>query len=274
MKCRFPIGLTAETGATIYVPCGKCAWCKSRIRDEWVFRLQKEMKEHLMSSFVTLTYDEEHLPFTVNNDGVMVPTVSKIDVTSYHKLLRKNGNHFRFFICSEYGKKNLRPHYHGIYFHNEPIDFAKHWHKGEEVAVLPASTASMKYVLKYTLKGSVVPEGAEPNFRLMSRRPGIGAGFQFYYKGTPYVYDEHGVQCSVPTYYKRNYLNSLDEKIKNMVKSSKIEYLSSSIPHSSLMRIYKDSTHLDPQNDLVAFETWLSDLYKMDYVKQLKINDK
>lgn len=192
--CRFPIQIMVK-GRQIYVPCGHCAWCLSGEREKMVFRLEQEAKDHLYSTFVTLTYDDDHLPFHVDGDGVIHYDVCKRDLQKYHHNLRKH-HKFRFLVSSEYGPKTHRPHYHGVYFHDEPIDFVGKWLLGNNSFQKPCNKGGFKYVLKYTLKGSNVPDGSMPNFRLMSRRPGLGASFN--YKGQDYLLTENGLKLGVP----------------------------------------------------------------------------
>ena len=75
-------------------------------------RCMHEKQSHERSAFITLTYDEEHLP----QDG-------GLDVSHFQKFmkrLRKKRGKVRFFHCGEYGDMKGRPHYHAILF---GIDF-------------------------------------------------------------------------------------------------------------------------------------------------------
>lgn len=269
MKCRFPIQITCK-GRQIYVPCGKCAWCLSRIRDEWVFRMKKESKDHVFSSFVTLTYRDEDLPYSINEEtGEMVNSVSLRDIQLFHKSLHKKLE-FKHVLCSEYGPQTLRPHYHGIYFHDKPFDIAGFWPYGDNNTQYPAKVTSFKYVLKYMLKGSNVPPGAEPNFKTVSRRPGIGSTFN--YKGDEYILTENGVKSCVPRYYSRRYLGSLDARMRDYLSDVKLDYLHEQDRHQRFHEVYD---RLYAEGSITSdFETWLSDLYRQDYVKQVKINNK
>lgn len=67
------------------------------------------------NSFVTLTYDEEHLPAD--------RSLHYRDFQLFLKRLRKKFGHqtIRFYMCGEYGEKKERPHFHACLF---GIDFA------------------------------------------------------------------------------------------------------------------------------------------------------
>lgn len=262
--CRSPIRLKSDS-KVFYVPCQKCAWCLRNKRNEWFFRLSVEKKDHMFSRFITLTYSDLNLPMSIDEEsGVILPVVSKIDVQKFCKSIRNDGYKFRYMINSEYDK-NGRPHYHGIIFSNEKIDITPYWTKGFSKS-LPARDGSLKYVCKYMLKGSNVPEGAEPNFSLMSRRPGIGSSFV--YKGEPYILGSNGVHIVPGHYYRRNYLASLNDKLRRSVSEQSIDYLSSTDPYNVLRSMQEKFA---PDMD---FDTWLQVSYNNDVKQQKKINSK
>lgn len=206
MQCPHPI--TLKTGDV--VPCGKCPVCKANERQEWVFRLKEEAKVSAYSLFVTLTYDEEHVPEGLN--------VNKRDVQLFLKRLRKNfaKGELRYYIVSEYGDTTFRPHYHGLFFfqhlpENEVKLFdiiTDSWQNGF-CKYGKVELASIVYCTKYCLKKSSTPPGREPVFRLMSKMNG---GLGFYYIDSmgvfhvdngnySFVYD-NGQRCRMPRYYK------------------------------------------------------------------------
>ena len=103
-------------GETFSVGCGKCGECISRRRMEWRQRLYFENKGADRLYFCTFTYNDAHLPRCL---GFAVPKVE--DVQKFHKRLRRYIDYhkydiqFKYFVCSEYGPKHFRPHYHGLY---------------------------------------------------------------------------------------------------------------------------------------------------------------
>lgn len=101
MQCFHPV--TLKNGQT--VPCGSCIGCRINKTSQWTFRLLLEQKNWDKASFITLTYDDDHLP----SDASLHPE----DLTLFWKRLRKNldGRKIKYFACGEYGDATQRPHY-------------------------------------------------------------------------------------------------------------------------------------------------------------------
>lgn len=60
------------TDETMYVPCRKCVRCRDTYASMWSRRIENECKQHRFSLFVTLTYDNDHIPLfepLLNPDG-------------------------------------------------------------------------------------------------------------------------------------------------------------------------------------------------------------
>lgn len=97
------------------IPCGKCPGCKLEQSRQWAVRCLHEKRLHTESCFVTLTYDDAHLP--PGN------TLVKADLQNFLKRLRHDtGPGLRFFACGEYGSKTLRPHYHLLLLNSDFAD--------------------------------------------------------------------------------------------------------------------------------------------------------
>lgn len=179
-------------GYTSY-PCGQCIACRlNKVRD-WTIRLMHENRFHKDSCFLTLTYDPEHLPA----DG----SVHKEDMQNFMKRLRNYCPNVRFFGCGEYGERYARPHYHLIIFglsYKDPIFAGKKYDnkskgyylksklwKNGNMYLGDVTYSSCRYVASYVNKKQFGKKGKdfysargiEPEFTLMSRRPGIGAEF-------------------------------------------------------------------------------------------------
>lgn len=104
------------------IPCGHCDGCRIDRSRDWANRCMLEMQYHTDAWFVTLTYNDEHLPLAYAVDETTgeareVATLSKRDWQLFMKRLRKiTGQELRFFMCGEYGPKTYRPHYHAIIY--------------------------------------------------------------------------------------------------------------------------------------------------------------
>lgn len=104
------------------IPCGKCVGCRMEYSRQWANRCMLELEYHESAYFVTLTYDDYHVPRSYYPDpdtgeAQLSLTLQPDDVTLFLKRLRKNtGQEFRYFYCGEYGPSTWRPHYHLIIF--------------------------------------------------------------------------------------------------------------------------------------------------------------
>lgn len=195
MQCLHPIILPpsiANDGHIIEprkVPCGKCAVCLRRKGREWYVRLKSEYEWHDGNAyFVTLTYSDWCLPTTKSG----IHTVCKQDVQKFFKRLRRAISPYkiRYFLISEYGEDNQRPHYHMILY-----GFPHHLYDIEK-CILNAWSVKNKhgyqlligniqvdkivdnrlwYLANYMCDNTWRPAGSYRNFMLSSRRPGLGS---------------------------------------------------------------------------------------------------
>jgi len=94
----------------IKLPCGRCIGCKLERSRQWAVRLTHELRFHELSSFITLTYSEEHLP----KSGSLDVKVFQDFMKRFRKAIYPRK--IRFFHAGEYGEKRGRPHYHAIIF--------------------------------------------------------------------------------------------------------------------------------------------------------------
>lgn len=199
----------------IEIPCGKCIGCRLQQSREWATRILLESQDHDENWFVTLTYDDEHIPeidfaksvdFDTGEllDSGSLQTLCKRDLQLFNKRLRKEykNDKIRFFACGEYGEKTARPHYHVIYFglHVKDLKFLKMSRLGDKYYISDTITRlwgnghvllaqltweSAAYVARYVTKkftGDMAKYwyddiGLTPPFTLMSRRPGIASNY-------------------------------------------------------------------------------------------------
>lgn len=207
-------------GEKIDLPCGRCIGCRLERARQWAVRLFHESQMHENNSFITLTYDDEHIP---ENQSLRLR-----DFQLFMKRLRKkkSESRIRFFHCGEYGENFGRPHYHAILFNvafndrqlfktNNGInvytskELSSLWPMGIS-SVGDVTFESAGYVARYCLK-KVTGENAgkhygnrKPEYCTMSRRPGIGYLWWEKYKNEVVPFDRvniRGVDCKPPRYY-------------------------------------------------------------------------
>jgi len=77
------------------VPCGRCIGCRIKRSKDWAIRCVHEASLHEKNCFITLTYNEEHVP----------PSLVKRDFQLFMKRLRRAYplQKIRYFHCGEYG---------------------------------------------------------------------------------------------------------------------------------------------------------------------------
>lgn len=228
---------------TAPVPCGKCFQCINRKRKGWTFRLQQEQKVADNSSFWTLTYNEENVPY--NEYGQ--PTCRYDDLEKFFRRLRTHidrkhpdyKHKLKYYAVSEYGSETYRPHYHAIMYNLPPTlskpdwDFIQEsnaeaesvWKKGT-VHIGQANGKSIAYVAGYVQHkieraykilnddGSLSEDMREPERSFMSKK--LGANFitpemTKYLKGKlqPWVMID-GYKQSLPRYYKEKIFDKFE----------------------------------------------------------------
>lgn len=123
MPCHYPVqAFKCSDGGIVFeerkgdvvheirLPCGCCDGCKLERSRQWAVRCMHEASLYEQNAFITLTYNDEHLP--LYND------LDYRDFQLFMKRLRKRftGRKIRFFMCGEYGENNGRPHFHACLF--------------------------------------------------------------------------------------------------------------------------------------------------------------
>jgi len=97
-----------KTYTAMDLPCGTCILCRQEQARQWAVRITHEASEHEISSFVTLTYDDNHIP---THNSLHYP-----DLQKFWKRLRKEIGPLRYYAVGEYGDNTQRPHYHAVIF--------------------------------------------------------------------------------------------------------------------------------------------------------------
>lgn len=194
---------------------------------------------HDDNCFLTLTYDEDNIP-----DG---HTLVKRDLQLFFKRLRKarDGQRIRYYACGEYGERTWRPHYHVLLFGADFFDarMRKQSDSGELVrydsnelwdlwpsgqhSIGGVTFESAAYCARYAMKKRTGPSadeyygGRQPEFSLMSRRPGIGADWLAKYGNDVYRHDSvicRGVECKPPRYYDIRWTAEDESRIEQVLR--------------------------------------------------------
>lgn len=177
--------------ANLELPCGKCLGCRATHAQHWAHRCQHEARSWQHNSFLTLTYDDEHLP----EEGHLEPRDLQLFIKRLrkrvHSLLAKSPKRaqtrpphatsnarsrvvsdprstLRYFACGEYGEQNGRPHYHALIFnadfpgtriglsHGDELRtnplITECWPLGHHAIATARPGAVAGYIAKYALK--------------------------------------------------------------------------------------------------------------------------
>lgn len=221
----------------VEVPCGQCVGCRLERSRQWAIRCVHEASLYDDNCFLTLTYDDKHLPGDGSLDKDAFPKFMK---RLRKKYPRSKDNNIRYFMCGEYGEKFARPHYHACIFNFDFPDktlwsvrngirlYTSEILSGSEKvrALWPfgycvigdVTFDSAAYVARYIMKkitGESASDhygGLEPEFCTMSRRPGIGKGWYEKYQSDLFPHDKtiiKGKEVNVPKFYRQ--LHELDD---------------------------------------------------------------
>lgn len=251
-----------KNSEAVLIPCGKCIGCRLDYSRSWADRMMLELETTKKGVFVTLTYDNENLPWINDNiTGDVVPTLNKRDCQLFMKSLRKEFSdiRIRFYMAGEYGDKTKRSHYHCILFGISLSDigdcivfginelgqyyyisdrFSRIWKKGH-VLLSEVSWKTCAYVSRYVTKkinGVLKDEvygtsGRLQEFALMSRKPGLG---KLYLDEHPDCLDfeninistpDGGLKITIPKYYLKQ-LQLKDPERYDKIKEQRKKFAS------------------------------------------------
>lgn len=213
-KCIKPINKNG-----LMLPCGCCRNCRINETTDWSVRALFELHDYDTASFVTLTYDDEHIP---KNGSLDKEQLQDYFDRFQHKVEYEKGIKLRFFSAGEYGDHTHRPHYHAIMYglNPDPYDknndrkliadswklcspemFAWNQHDYNKNAINFVTRETIQYVAGYVQKklksynGELYKTlGIEPPFKIMSKGLGLN-----YAKENADILRENGY-----TYYNGN----------------------------------------------------------------------
>lgn len=293
---KFPVVFKYDPrscGEQTNVECGQCRGCRLEKSRVWASRCMHEAQilyelYGVFSSFITLTYDEDHLPY----GGTLV----KYQLQNFFKRLRWHTQcKIRYYAAGEYGSKCpdhetedcficgpiQRPHYHAVLLGFEFPDKEKLGHRDGETVyrsdllekcwqfgsheIGSCTFESCAYTARYIMKKRtgkdaeehyvrVLPDMTmvelEPEFAIMSTKPGLGnEWYQEYWKDL-YPHDQcpipgRGVFGTPPKYYDSLYAlehNDELEKIKEKRREAAIEAIENGPSLQSRERVCKAKT--------------------------------
>lgn len=296
MKCLKPITVNGQE-----FNCGRCINCRINKSSEWTLRLLYELSTWDSASFVTLTYNEEHLPV----DSALKPE----HVREFHKALRyrlfKEDRKFRYYTVGEYGEKRKRPHYHSILFGLNPLSehdrglIMSSWprcddfiwqRKKKDNAIGEVTRESIQYVAGYVqkkLNGDLAIENYGDKQRPFMRcSQGLGLDFamehKFRIKSNPYLY-LNGKKIAIPRYFRDKLEIDQKELIGGGLNKKKIDAETKYLYDLFIQDMKKKGT-FKPENPdfmMIRFKQWydnhmysLSKRVELDFKQHLKMNAK
>lgn len=181
------------------IPCGQCIGCRIRQREDWATRIELEARGYPKEEvwFITLTYDDDHVPGVITKTGEIMrkvqytwkpgeklPSSVQIllyeDIQKFLKRLRKAyRGKLRYFMAGEYGEQTARPHYHMILYGWKPTDLEnlyKIHHNGYynskwlsdlwgmgQIQIAQAVPETYRYVAGYVTKKMYEIDGKKAN---------------------------------------------------------------------------------------------------------------
>ncbi len=238
-----------DTVKSLSLPCGQCVGCRLERSRQWAIRCMHEAQMHTQNCFITLTYDDAHLP----SDR----SLHYRDFQLFIKRLRKRypGRRIRYYMAGEYGENFGRPHWHACIFGLD-FDDKKLWKRTAANSLLYRSKnlellwpfgyssigdvtfESAAYVARYIMKKVTGKNAAKhyeeidldtgvitnrtPEFTKMSLKPGIGYEWYKQYTSDVYPHDYvvvRGKKVKPPKYYDKKY------KIDNPYEFDELLYI-------------------------------------------------
>lgn len=219
-ECLSPITLRSPIRT---VPCGKCPYCLSNKRQDWVFRLRLEHRHSDEAIFLTLTIADKYLSW---RNGVA--QLNKKDLQKFLKRIRQEQKKYsekqvRYYAVGEYGTKTRRPHYHLLLFNLSPkVDIQKFWYQGH-IHTGSVNDASIAYCTKYVVQyKDQAQKQINPPFAVMSKRPAIGSQYittatKAWHKENQFFHViDQGQKMNMPRYYRKKIFTDRELKLNQI----------------------------------------------------------
>ncbi len=217
----------------VSLPCGQCIGCRLERSRQWAMRCMHEAQLHTNNCFITLTYDDTHLPSD--------QSLHYRDFQLFIKRLRKRypTTKISYYMAGEYGENFGRPHFHacifGLDFHDKKLwkrtssgsliyrssDLETLWPFGYS-SIGDVNFESAAYVARYIMKKQTGKNSKNhytdketgviktPEFNKMSLKPAIGLNWYKKYKNDVFPHDYivlRGQKIKPPKYYDLQFKN-------------------------------------------------------------------
>lgn len=228
------------------LPCFQCIGCRLERSRQWAMRCMDEASLYDKNCFLTLTYDDDHLPPDMS--------LNVSEFQNFMKRLRKRfGAGIRYYHAGEYGERTQRPHYHAVIFNHDfddkilltvrnghrlytSAELQNLWTKGYS-SVGDVTFDSAAYVARYVMKKVTGEKSKEfygdrlPEYSTMSKgckrlgTGGIGSGWFAKFRNDVFPSDQKVVNGQVfrPPRFYDNLLDRVDSEMLELVKQRRKE---------------------------------------------------
>jgi hypothetical protein len=170
---------------SLNLPCGQCVGCRLERSRQWAIRCVHESQLYSNNCFITLTYDNAHLPEDRSLNVKHFQDFMK-RLRFHHRGLQpvidddgKETFPIRFFHCGEYGEQLGRPHYHACLFN---FDFPDKvfWKRSNGVPLFTSKILSDLWGMGFVSIGSVTFESAAYVARYIMKKVTGDKAFEHY----------------------------------------------------------------------------------------------
>lgn len=159
----------SSNGIPVPLPCGQCYGCRLEYSRQWAVRCVHESKQYVDNCFITLTYDDEHLPWD--------HSLNKRHFQLFMKKLRKEHGtkKIRFYHSGEYGEPTpendfiARPHYHALIF-NHHFNDREIFTEKEGICLYTSDDLDRIWSMGFTTVGDLTFESAAYTARYVMKK--------------------------------------------------------------------------------------------------------
>lgn len=202
--------------------------CRINNSSMWTIRILHELEYCFDATFLTLTYDDNHVKNYFDANKVSLSgTLEKRELVLYIKRIRAEfaklyGQYlFKYFAVGEYGSETERPHYHiilmGLPYNDAYVDtiLRKCWNycdKDIGIKIMPCPEEAIRYVTGYVMKKLTGKKGFEEYEKNLREPPfmicSLGIGQQWMYDNEDYIRQQkkinlYGKTVPLPRYYRK-----------------------------------------------------------------------